>query len=154
FPEPDLLPLVLDEGWIADVKKNLPELPEARRARFEAQYGLARRDVEQLTTSPEIGDYFEDTVKASGDARAVFNWVTGEVQASLRDRGCGVSALPVRPGDLAQLLGLIKEGTVSHTAAKRIFVAMLETGKPPAQIAADQGLVKVGDDAALEGWVD
>lgn len=153
FPEPDLLPLVLDSKWIEAIRKNLPELPEARRARFEKDYGLGARDVEQIITTPEIGDFFEATAKASGDARATFNWVTGEVQAALRERGCGIPELPVRPADLAQLLGLVKEGTVSHTAAKTIFAAMLETGKPPAQIAADRGLVQVGDDSALEGWV-
>jgi len=153
FPEPDLLPLVLDDAWIAKTKANLPELPDARRARFARDFGLSQPEVEQLTVTPELGEYFEEVARASADHRASYNWVMGEVQAALQAKG-ELSTFGVRPGDLAQLIGLIKSGTVSHTAAKTIFGLMIVTGKPPAQIAADEGLAQIGDDSALAGWVD
>jgi aspartyl-tRNA(Asn)/glutamyl-tRNA(Gln) amidotransferase subunit B len=148
FPEPDLLPLVLDEAWVAKIRKELPELPDNRRTRFAKEFGLTMTEAEQVTVSPELAEYFEATARAAGDGRAAYNWVMGEVMAAR------VSAtFAVRPADLAQLIDLVKQGTVSHTAAKTIFGLMVETGKPPAQIVADEGLVKVDDAAALEGWV-
>jgi len=131
------------------LKKDLPELPEARRSRFAEEFGLTMTEAEQLTASPELADYFEATARASSDGRAAYNWVMGEVMATRV-----TATFPVRPADLAQLIDLVKQGMVSHTAAKTVFGLMVETGKPPAQIAADEGLVKVGDDAALEGWMD
>ncbi len=154
FPEPDLLPLVLDDAWVKKTKENLPELPHARRARFAKDFGLSQPEVEQLTVTPEVGEYFEEVARASDDHRASYNWVMGEVQATLREKGTDLSTFGVRPADLAQLIGLIKRGTISHTAAKTIFGLMVVTGNPPAQIAADEGLAQVGDDSALAGWVD
>jgi aspartyl-tRNA(Asn)/glutamyl-tRNA(Gln) amidotransferase subunit B len=154
FPEPDLLPLVLDKEWIADAKHDLPELPEARRARFVKDYGIGQAEADQLTATLQLADYFESVARASADGRASYNWVTGEVQAALNDSGATFATLAMRPDDLAQLISLIKQGTISHTAGKTVFAKMLATGKPPAQIAADEGLVQVSDDSALEGWVD
>ena len=154
FPEPDLRPLVLEKEWIAKTKHDLPELPDARHARFIKEFSISAQEADQLTVTPELSEYFENVARASGDARAAYNWVMGEVQAALNETGATYATLPVRPEGLGELISLIKQGIVSNTAGKTIFAKMLETGKPPAQIAADEGLVQVNDDAQLEGWVD
>ncbi len=154
FPEPDLRPLMVDEKWIGDARKNLPELPAARKERLAQDYGISTAEVEQLTATPALAEYFEAVARASGDGKAAYNWVMGEVLAVLRASGQEITLLRVRPADLAQLLNLVRDGTISHTAAKRVFASMIETGKPPAQVAADEGLLQVGDEDAIATWVD
>jgi aspartyl-tRNA(Asn)/glutamyl-tRNA(Gln) amidotransferase subunit B len=154
FPEPDLLPLALDDKWVGDARKHLPELPDARKARLIQEYGISTIEVEQLTATPAVAEYFEGVARASGDGKAAYNWVMGEVLAALNATGAEISHFKVRPADLAQLLTLVRDGTVSHTAAKRVFALMVETGKPPAQVAADEGLSQVGDEDAIATWVD
>ena len=153
FPEPDLRPLMLDAEWINRTRKELPELPSARKTRYAEAYALAGTEVEQLTASPAIGEYFEAVARASSDGKTAYNWVMGEVLAALRTSGQEISHFRVRPADLAQLLNLVRDGTVSHTAAKRVFALMAETGKPAAQVAADEGLLQVGDADAIATWV-
>jgi aspartyl-tRNA(Asn)/glutamyl-tRNA(Gln) amidotransferase subunit B len=154
FPEPDLLPLMLDTKWIEDACKNLPELPDARKLRLSQEYGVSPSEVEQLTATPALAEYFEAVARASGDGKAAYNWVMGEVLATLRASGEDVDRFAVRPADLAQLLNLVRDGTVSHTAAKRVFALMKETGHPAAQVAADEGLLQVGDEGAIATWVE
>ena len=154
FPEPDLQPLMLDEKWIGHARKDLPELPEARKKRLVEELGLSPSEVEQLTTTPALAEYFEAVARASGDAKGAYNWVMGEVMAALRTSGQEITHFRVRPADLAQLLNLVRDGTISHTAAKRVFARMVETGKPAAQVAADEGLLQVGDESAIATWVD
>ena len=125
------------------MRDELPELPDARRKRLAADFSLAAPEVEQLTSSPAIAEYFEAVARASGDGTAAYNWVMGEVIAALRASGSGVDSFRVRPADLAQLINLVRDGTISHTAAKRVFARMLEKGKPAAQVAADEGLLQV-----------
>jgi aspartyl-tRNA(Asn)/glutamyl-tRNA(Gln) amidotransferase subunit B len=154
FPEPDLLPLVLDENWISGIGASVPEMPAGRKKRMVNEYMLAAEEVEQLTATPALADYFESTARDSGDPKASANWVMGEVRAALNASGESLETLRVRPGDLAQLIKLVREGLVSHAAGKKIFAQMLETGKPAAQIAHDEGLVQVGDATAIEGWIE
>jgi aspartyl-tRNA(Asn)/glutamyl-tRNA(Gln) amidotransferase subunit B len=154
FPEPDLRPLTLDDKWIGDARKHLPELPDARKKRLAEDFGIAPIEIEQLTATPALAEYFEAVARASGDGKAAYNWVMGEVLAVLKASGSALSHFRVRPADLAQLLNLVRDGTVSHTAAKRVFALMVETGKPPAQVAADEGLSQVGDEDAIATWVD
>ena len=154
FPEPDLRPLMLDEKWIDHSRKELPELPEARKKRLIEEFGLSPSEVEQLTTTPALAEYFEAVARASRDGKGAYNWVMGEVMAALRTSGEEMSHFKVRPADLAQLLNLVRDGTISHTAAKRVFARMVETGKPAAQVAADEGLLQVGDEAAIATWVE
>ena len=154
FPEPDLRPLLLEPKWIDDAHKNLPELPDARKARLAAEFGISPSEVEKLTATPALAEYFEAVARASNDGKAAYNWVMGEVLASLRASGQDLALFRVRPADLAQLVNLVRDGTVSHTAAKRVFSVMVETGKPAAQVAADEGLSQVGDEGAIATWVD
>ncbi|MDQ6690696.1 MAG: Asp-tRNA(Asn)/Glu-tRNA(Gln) amidotransferase subunit GatB [Gemmatimonadota bacterium] len=154
FPEPDLRPLILDAKWIDHARKDLPELPDARKKRVATEYGLPPVEVERLTADPALAEYFEAVARASGDGKSAYNWVMGEVQAALNASGEDIGRFRVRPADLAQLLNLVRDGTISHTAAKRAFVQMVETGKPPAQVAAEEGLLQVGDESAIATWVD
>ena len=154
FPEPDLRPLMLDNQWIDRARAELPELPEARRQRLVADFGLASGEIDQLTVTPVLAEYFESVARASSDGKAAYNWVMGEVQAALRGAGVGIDHFRVRPADLAQLLNLVRDGTISHTAAKRVFARMVETGQPAAQVAADEGLLQVGDEGAIAAWVE
>ena len=154
FPEPDLRPLTLDEKWVSDARKHLPELPDARKKRLTDDFGISQVEVEQLTATQAVAEYFEAVARASGDGKAAYNWVMGEVLAVLNASGGDIAHFKVRPADLAQLLNLVRDGTVSHTAAKRVFALMVLTGKPPAQVAADEGLSQVGDEDAIATWVD
>jgi aspartyl-tRNA(Asn)/glutamyl-tRNA(Gln) amidotransferase subunit B len=154
FPEPDLPPLILAADWIEQARHDLPELPAARRARFASEYHLGEYDVEVLTADAHVADYYESVARAHGEPKAAANWVMGEVLATLKSSGQDIARFRVRPADLAALLGLVRVGVVSHTAAKQIFSRMVATGDPPAQIAEREGLVKVDDDAQLAAWLD
>jgi aspartyl-tRNA(Asn)/glutamyl-tRNA(Gln) amidotransferase subunit B len=154
FPEPDLPPLVLSIDWISRMTHDLPERPAERRQRFVSEYRLGEYDVEVLTANPRLADYYESVARAHGDPKAAANWVMGEVLAQLKVTAQDVSTFRARPHDLAELLNMVRDGIVSHTAAKQIFVAMVATGDPPAQIAERDGLIKVDDDSQLAGWLD
>ena len=154
FPEPDLLPLVLDPKWVAEIRASIPELPSDRKKRIAEEYKISADEIDQLTVTPELADYFESTARESGDAKASANWVMGEVQAVLNASGVAIDELRVRPADLAQLIKLVRDGLVSHAAGKKVFALMLESGKPAAQVAHDASLLQVGDEDALSGWID
>ncbi|HZJ01140.1 MAG TPA: Asp-tRNA(Asn)/Glu-tRNA(Gln) amidotransferase subunit GatB, partial [Gemmatimonadaceae bacterium] len=154
FPEPDLLPLVLDPNWVNEIRSSIPELPSDRKKRFAEEYKISPDEIDQLSVTPELADYFESTARQSGDAKASANWVMGEVQAILNASGSTIDELRVRPADLAQLIKLVRDGLVSHAAGKKVFALMVESGKPAAQVAHDTSLLQVGDDTALAGWID
>jgi aspartyl-tRNA(Asn)/glutamyl-tRNA(Gln) amidotransferase subunit B len=153
FPEPDLPPLVLTDAYVDQIRRALPELPDARRARFREQYGLGDQEIDELVADIPLAAYFEETAKASGNAKTAANWMRGELLAALRAGGGEVQTFPVRPKALAELLGLVGEGAVSHTAARTIFEKMIATGEGAGLIADREGLRKVSDDAALEQWI-
>ncbi|HMJ17049.1 MAG TPA: Asp-tRNA(Asn)/Glu-tRNA(Gln) amidotransferase subunit GatB, partial [Gemmatimonadaceae bacterium] len=111
FPEPDLRPLMLDAKWIDHTHKELPELPEARKTRLVQEYGISPTEVEQLTATPALSEYFEGVARASKDGKGAYNWVMGEVMAALRASGEEISGFKVRPADLAQLQNLVRDGT-------------------------------------------
>jgi aspartyl-tRNA(Asn)/glutamyl-tRNA(Gln) amidotransferase subunit B len=140
--------------WIARVRADLPELPQARRERFAREYGLAPVDVELLTAAAPLADYFERLVAAHPDAKASANWVMGEVLAALNASGGSIADFPVHPTALARLLDLIRDGAVSHSAAKRIFEIMMRSGDPAEVIASREGLLQVRDADELSRWVD
>ncbi|HTA75477.1 MAG TPA: Asp-tRNA(Asn)/Glu-tRNA(Gln) amidotransferase subunit GatB [Gemmatimonadaceae bacterium] len=153
FPEPDLPPLVLTDAYVEQIRRALPELPDARRARFREQYGLGDQEIDELVADIPLAAYFEETAKAAGNAKTSANWVRGELLAALRAGGGEIQTFPVRPKALAELLGLVGEGAVSHTAARTIFEKMIATGEGAGRIADREGLRKVSDDAALEQWI-
>ncbi|MEP6690164.1 MAG: Asp-tRNA(Asn)/Glu-tRNA(Gln) amidotransferase subunit GatB [Gemmatimonadaceae bacterium] len=153
FPEPDLPPLVLAQAWVDEIKTHLPELPRARRQRLAAEYSLGSDDVEVLTATPALADYFENVARASDDAKAAANWVRGTVLAALNAGAGDIRTFRVRPADLAQLLRLVKDGALSHSAAKTVFGEMAESGQRPEQIAQRLGVLQERDEGAIEQWV-
>ncbi len=154
FSEPDLPPLVLERAEIEAIRGVLPELPDARERRFREQYGLPAYDAGVLTATREVADYFEAVAAAAGDAKAASNWVMTEVLAWLNQRQCAITDFPVPPEHIAQLIGLVADGTVSSTLGRQVFTRMVETGKPPATIVEEEGLAQVRDTGQLEAWVD
>ncbi|MBI1808648.1 MAG: Asp-tRNA(Asn)/Glu-tRNA(Gln) amidotransferase subunit GatB, partial [Gemmatimonadetes bacterium] len=153
FPEPDLPPLVIARAEIDRVRAALPEFPAASRARYVAR-GVTAADAEVLTASRAIGDYFEAVAAAAGDVKAAANWVTGEVLASLNASGGTIEAAPVDAPRLGALIALVASGAVSNTAAKAIFATMHADPASPHAIAERDGLLQVGDDTALQAWID
>jgi aspartyl-tRNA(Asn)/glutamyl-tRNA(Gln) amidotransferase subunit B len=150
FPEPDLVPLVIDEAWQEEVRRAIPELPAAKRERFVREYALPEYDADELAASFSLAGYYEAAVRAGGQPKAASNWMMGELQRLLNAEGIGIEACPVKPERLAALLKSIEDGTVSGKLAKTVLEAMFKTGKDAATIIAEQGLTQVSDAAALE----
>jgi aspartyl-tRNA(Asn)/glutamyl-tRNA(Gln) amidotransferase subunit B len=153
FPEPDLPPLVVTAAELAGVRSTLPELPAQRRARYAA-LKLSDYDVQELTADPLTGPYFESVLALHGDAKAVANWVNGEVRATLNESGAAWDAVPLAAPRLSSLLDLVRDGVVSSSAAKKIFAQLIVSAETPRAIAEREGLIQVRDDNALAGWVD
>jgi len=154
FPDPDLLPLVIDEAWIKDVQDRLPELPEAKKVRFLKDYGLPDYDAEVLTTDMAMADYFETVVSAFNNPKLVSNWVMGELTRYLNDEGIEMGDCKVKPDALAGLLLLLEKGTVSNNIAKKVFEIMCRNGKDAGTIVKEEGLEQVSDTGAIEAIVD
>ncbi|MDQ3639026.1 MAG: Asp-tRNA(Asn)/Glu-tRNA(Gln) amidotransferase subunit GatB [Actinomycetota bacterium] len=152
FPEPDLLPLELTPAWISQVKSRLPELPEERRARFVEQYGLSEYDAGVLVADNELASFYEE-VAAEADPKQAANWTTGELQARLNESGIDVSESKVTPGHLAELIGLVENGTVSRSAARGVLATVFDTGDSPSAVVEREGLASVGGDE-LSGVVE
>ena len=154
FPDPDLLPLDIAPEWIESVRTSLPELPDERRARFIADYELPDYDAGVLTSSRELADFFEDCLKHHNTPKAVGNWIMGPLLGLLNAQDQSIEDSAVTPQNLADLLKLIDEGTISGKIAKTVFEEMAATGKPPAEIVEAKGLVQVSDSGAIETAVD
>jgi aspartyl-tRNA(Asn)/glutamyl-tRNA(Gln) amidotransferase subunit B len=153
FPEPDLPPLQLSPEWIKRMCDDLPELPAAKRLRFANEYKLAPVEIEVLTANPPLADYFEQIVKEGAEPKTAANWVMRDVR-QLLNTGADLGTLRVTPKALAQLLAMVRDGTVSHSAATRIFAIASETGASPQDIARSEGLIQEKNEDALTGWVD
>jgi aspartyl-tRNA(Asn)/glutamyl-tRNA(Gln) amidotransferase subunit B len=157
FPEPDLPPLVLDAVQVTQARAALPELPAARRARFERDYRLSRYDAGLLVEDPATADYFEQAVAAQpAEARqpkAIANWMTGELFRLLNETGTALAEARVAPADLAALAGLVAAGRINTNTAKGVFETMFRSGRAPAEIVAEQGLAQVSDTAEIERLV-
>jgi len=153
FPDPDLLPLVLDEGWVAGLRARLPELPDAKRARFVAEHGLSAYDAAVLVADQETAAFFE-TVAAGRDAKLAANWMMGDFFAALNRTGRSIADSPVSAAALGQLLDLLADQTINGRIAKEVFEAMVETGAPPADIVERKGLRQVTDTGAIDRAVE
>lgn len=153
FPDPDLLPLVLDEAWVADLKRGLPELPDAKKARFVADYKLSHYDADVLVDEKASAKYFE-TVAQGRDPKLACNWVMGDLFGALNKLGLDIERSPVKATDLGALIDLIVDNTISGRIAKDVFVEMLETGKSATEIVEAKGLRQVTDTGAIEQAVD
>ncbi|MCI0435060.1 MAG: Asp-tRNA(Asn)/Glu-tRNA(Gln) amidotransferase subunit GatB [Gemmatimonadetes bacterium] len=154
FPDPDLPPLALEPGRIDRIRAGLPELPAARAARFRDAWALPPYDAGVLTSSAALADYFEKVARASGDAKAASNWVMTDVLGWLNQRGLDITAFPVDAARLAALIGMVANGTISSTIARRVFVRLTESAEAPAAIVAAEGWAQVSDEAQITRWVD
>ena len=150
FPDPDLVPLRVDEAWRNRIQVALPELPVARRDRFMQQYRLSQQHAEVLTEEREMADYFEAAAGQVQDPQIAANWVLGEVLRVLREQKIEIAAFPLAPAALAELLQLLEQGAISAKTAKEVFEEMLASGKPAKAIVGDKGLQQVSDTAAIE----
>ena len=154
FPDPDLVPLVISDQWVERSRQELPELPEQRQQRFMTDLGLPPYDAEVLTASRALADYFEAGVAAGGNAKTVGNWIMGEITRALNDSGTLIESCPVSPVQLAELLKLIDNGTISGKIAKTVFDEMWRSGKAPLTVVEEQGLLQVSDSSAIELIID
>ena len=155
FPDPDLLPLEITNGFIAEVRTTLPELPDAKRDRFKTQYGLGDYDATVLTATRELADYFElVTAKAGGDAKLSANWVMGDLSGALNKAGLEIDQSPVQAQRLAGLIRRISDDTISGKIAKQVFEALWESQDTADQIIEKQGLKQITDTGAIEAIID
>ena len=154
FPDPDLLPLEIDEAFINEVVATMPELPDARRARFESQYGLSAFDADQLTGSRAQADYFEAAARLGGDAKLTANWVMGDLAAALNRDATDFAHSPVTAVALGQLVARIKDDTISGKIAKDVFAAMWAGEGSADEVIEAKGLKQITDTGAIEALVD
>lgn len=154
FPDPDLLPLVIDRKWVDEVKKALPELPAERRARFIADYKLPEYDAGVLNSSRQLADYFEACLEHFNRPKPAANWIMGSLLGRLNAEGKTIEESPISAKDLAGLLQLIEDDVISGKIAKTVFEEMAEGGKSAKQIVDEKGLAQVSDSGALEGEID
>jgi len=152
FPDPDLLPLELDQAWVDEIARSLPELPDEKKARFMG-LGLSAYDSDVLVAEKETAEFFEGVAKGR-DAKQAANWVTGDFFAMLNRRSVTIAESPVSAAHLGKLLDLIADGTISGRIAKELFVAMEETGKDPAALVEERGLKQVTDTSAIEAAIN
>ncbi len=158
FPDPDLLPLVIGEKWIADIRAALPELPHAREQRFIAEYGLPPYDAELLTSRKDVADYFEAAVKIHSNPKAISNWVMGDLFRVIKekklDEALSIADWPVSAEHLAAMVKMIDEGKISGKIAKVLFPELLATGAAPEAIVRNKGLEQVSDTDSIESAID
>ena len=150
FPEPDLLPVHISEPWREEVRRSLPELPEAKRARFVSSYGITPYDAEVLTVSRALADYFESVVKAGAPGKAAANWMQTELLRRLNDSSKEIKSSPVSSKSLAELVSLVESGKITAGVGKKVFATMFESGRSAGEIVAAEGLGAQVSDSAIE----
>ena len=154
FPEPDLVPLIFDETWIAAARASLPELPEARRRRFVQEYGLPEYDAGVLTDERALAEYVDEAMRAHPDTKAVSNWLMGDFLRLLKSEELPIEAVKMRPAQIGEMLLLMEKGIISGKIAKTVFEEVFRTGKPPLQIVQEQGLTQISDESELAASID
>lgn len=154
FPEPDLVPFTVSDEYIENIRKSLPELPDARKERYIKEFGLSSEDAVFMTNDKATADYFEAAVDAGADPKACVNWLMGEFASQLSTDGIEIAKAPVSAENLAALLKLISKGTISGKIAKKVFATMWKEGGNPEEIVKAQGLVQISDTAELSKLVD
>lgn len=154
FPEPDLVPFTVSDEYIENIRKSLPELPDARKERYMKEFGLSSEDAVFMTNDKDTADYFEAAVAADADPKAAVNWLMGEFASQLSTEGIEIAKAPVSAENLAGLLKLISKGTISGKIAKKVFATMWKEGGKAEDIVKAQGLVQISDTAELQKLVD
>ncbi|WP_026259691.1 Asp-tRNA(Asn)/Glu-tRNA(Gln) amidotransferase subunit GatB [Desulfobacter curvatus] len=154
FPDPDLVPLIVDDAWIQDVRAGMPELPDEKKQRFIEDYGLSEYDAGVLTASLDMANFFENTVKPLKNIKQAANWIMTTFMAMLNAKGIEINESPVDAVGFSKLLGLLESSRINANAAKTVFEQMVETGKDPESIVKEKGLEQVSDQGELEAMVD
>jgi aspartyl-tRNA(Asn)/glutamyl-tRNA(Gln) amidotransferase subunit B len=150
FPEPDLLPVHVSPAWRDEILHSLPELPEAKRARFVVAHGITPYDAEVLTGSQPLADYFEAVAKAGASPKNAANWMQTELLRRLNDSGKEIDASPVSPAAMAELLKMVESGQITGAIGKKVFATMFESGRAAAEIVAAEGLAQISDTSSIE----
>jgi len=157
FPEPDLPPLVIEREWVEEIRTKLPELPDAKRDRFVADYGLSRYDAGVLVADRAVADYFETCVRAGAgrvEPKAIANWITGELFRLMKAQGLEIGEVRITPDKLVALIGMVEDGTITASTAKKVLAEVFETGRAPEEIVRERGLAQISDVEALSRVVD
>jgi aspartyl-tRNA(Asn)/glutamyl-tRNA(Gln) amidotransferase subunit B len=154
FPEPDLPLVAIDPAWLDEIERSMPELPDAKSARFQSEYGLGAYDAGVLVANRRTAEFFEATVAAGADPKRAANWITGDLAAKLNEDKIAVDELKFGPAQLAELVALIADGTLSSRMAKTVFERMYATGEDPRRIVQEQGLSQVSDQGELERLIE
>ena len=154
FPEPDLVPVEVNNEWLDELRAQLPELPDAKRKRFVAEYGIPEYDAMVLTESIALADYYEAVAKISGQAKVASNWVMGDVMRELKTDGIEIEDCPLEPARLAGMLKLIGDGTISGKIAKTVFEEIYRSKKDADTVVKEKGLVQITDVGAIEKVID
>jgi len=149
FPEPDLVPIVLDETWIEELRKALPELPDDKKKRFVEEYGIPDYDASVLTLTKGLSSFFEACAKGHKNPKAISNWVMGEVLRILKEKELEIKDLNIKPEGLRKLVDLVDGGVLSSTGAKQVFEEMFKTGKDPETLVDELGLKQISDEGAI-----
>jgi len=149
FPDPDLVPLVISNAWIAEIEKDMPELPLGKRERFIREYQLPPYDAGVITSGRALADYYEETAKLSGKPKIAANWVMGDLLRFLNDDKRDIKDSPVLPSSLAEMIILIEAGTISGKMAKELIEEMYKSGKPPQAVIKEKGMVQITDEEAI-----
>jgi aspartyl-tRNA(Asn)/glutamyl-tRNA(Gln) amidotransferase subunit B len=150
FPDPDLLPLISSQALVQDIRREMPELPDAKHARFVSAYGIAAYDAGVLTATRALADYFESVVRAGAPAKGAASWISVELLRRLRDAGKEIEDCPVAPAALAELLAIVERGEITAASGKKVFAVMFDSGKKAADIIAAEGMAQISDTAAIE----
>jgi len=154
FPEPDIVEIDIDNSWIDEIRKTLPELPHIKKERFINEYDLPEYDAEILTSSKAISDFYEETVRYAKDPKQVSNWVMGDMLRRLKDEDKEIEELRFTSEDLANLIKLINEGKINNNIGKKVFKIMFEEGKDPYNIVKDEGLIQLSDENELREIIE
>jgi aspartyl-tRNA(Asn)/glutamyl-tRNA(Gln) amidotransferase subunit B len=154
FPDPDLVKIHIDQDWKTRVKASIPELPDSRKARYTSELGLPSYDADVITATLQLAELFEESMNYTKDAKAVSNWIMGDLLGYLNQNNLELSAVRITGQGLGEMIGLIEKGTISSKIAKTVFKEMLESGKAPQQIVEEKGLVQISDEGAIKGIVE
>jgi aspartyl-tRNA(Asn)/glutamyl-tRNA(Gln) amidotransferase subunit B len=154
FPEPDLLPLVAEDSIKEEVERTMPELPQAKRERFIAEYAIPAYDAGVLTAQRELADYYEEVVKATGEPKVSSNWVMGELLRLLKEDAMDIKDCPVPPGRLAELIEMVKGGKISGKIAKEVFEEVYKTGEKPEEVVKKKGVKQISDEGELVAVIE
>jgi aspartyl-tRNA(Asn)/glutamyl-tRNA(Gln) amidotransferase subunit B len=154
FPDPDLVPLVIDSSWVEKIRATLPELPEQKKNRFIRDYGIPEYDAEILTSSKALANYYEECLNIYDQPKIISNWIMSELLRELKRDEREIEECPVPAGNLAEMLKMIDEGVISGKIAKSVFEEMYRTGKRAQEIVKEKGLVQVTDTSAIEKAID